>query len=101
MGDLYTKNYKTFLRKIRDLITGVSQCFQGIGSRAWVSGTKTGCTQIPYIKWYSICMLPSPWDLTYPGIKPGSPTLQVDLLTAEPPGKPKPTHIIPQSLNHL
>ena len=32
---------------------------------------------------------PSPGDLPNPGIKPGSPTLQVDSLPAEPPGKPK------------
>ena len=31
---------------------------------------------------------PSPGDLPDPGIKPRSPTLQADALTAEPPGKP-------------
>ena len=31
---------------------------------------------------------PSPRDLPDPGIKPGSPTLQADTLTSEPPGKP-------------
>ena len=31
---------------------------------------------------------PSPEDLPYLGIKPGSPTLQADALTSEPPGKP-------------
>ena len=30
---------------------------------------------------------PSPGDLPDPGIEPMSPTLQVDLLTSEPPGK--------------
>ena len=30
---------------------------------------------------------PSPGDLPHPGIKPGSPTLQADALTSEPPGK--------------
>ena len=30
---------------------------------------------------------PSPGDLPDPGIKPGSPVLQVDSLPAEPPGK--------------
>ena len=33
--------------------------------------------------------LPSPGDLPYPGIEPGSPTLQVDSLLSEPPGKPQ------------
>ena len=31
---------------------------------------------------------PSPGDLPNPGIKPGSPALQADALTSEPPGKP-------------
>ena len=31
---------------------------------------------------------PSPGDLPYPGIDPGSPTLWADALTSEPPGKP-------------
>ena len=30
---------------------------------------------------------PSPGDLPHPGIEPGSPTLQEDSLTSEPPGK--------------
>ena len=32
---------------------------------------------------------PSPGDLPDPGIEPGSPTLEADALTSEPPGKPK------------
>ena len=32
---------------------------------------------------------PSPGHLPGPGIKPGSPTLQADALTSEPPGKPR------------
>ena len=35
---------------------------------------------------------PSPGDLPYPGIEPGSPTLQADALTSEPPGKPTEQH---------
>ena len=31
---------------------------------------------------------PSPGDLLDPGIKPGSPALQTDTLSSEPPGKP-------------
>ena len=30
---------------------------------------------------------PSPGDLPYPGIEPGSPALWADILTSEPPGK--------------
>ena len=32
--------------------------------------------------------IPSPVDVPDPGVKPGSPALQVDSLPAEPPGKP-------------
>ena len=32
---------------------------------------------------------PSPGDLPDPGIEPGSPTLQADALSSEPPGKPQ------------
>ena len=32
--------------------------------------------------------LPSPRDLPNPGIEPGSPALQAESLTTEPPGKP-------------
>ena len=35
------------------------------------------------------CHFPSPGDLPDPGIEPGSPTLQADALTSEPPGKPR------------
>ena len=35
----------------------------------------------------------SPGDLPNPGIKPRFPTLQVDSLPAEPPGKPKNTGV--------
>ena len=31
---------------------------------------------------------PSPGDLPDPGIEPGSPALQADVLPSEPPGKP-------------
>ena len=32
----------------------------------------------------------SPGDLPNPGMEPGSPALEADALTSEPPGKPKP-----------
>ena len=41
--------------------------------------------QARILEWVAV---PSP-DLSNPGIKPRSPTLQVDSLPAEPPGKPK------------
>ena len=33
-------------------------------------------------------LFPSSGDLPDPGIEPGSPTLQADSLSSEPPGKP-------------
>ena len=44
-------------------------------------------------KYWSGLPFPSPGDLPDPGIKPGSPALQVDVLTSEPPGKPLGIHI--------
>ena len=39
-------------------------------------------------EYWSGLPFPSPGDLSNPGIKPGPPTLQVDFLPSEPPGKP-------------
>ena len=41
-------------------------------------------------EYWSGLPFPSPGDLPDPGIKPGSPTLQADALTSEPPGQPMP-----------
>ena len=38
-------------------------------------------------EYWSGVPFPSPGDLHDPGIEPGSPTLQADALTSEPPGK--------------
>ena len=38
-------------------------------------------------EYWSGLPFPSPGDLPNPGIEPGSPTLQVDTLPSEPPGK--------------
>ena len=43
-------------------------------------------------EYWSGLPFPSPGDLPDPGIKPGSPTLEADALTSEPPGKPHLTH---------
>ena len=40
-------------------------------------------------EYWSGLPFPSPGDLPNPGIKPGSPALQVDSLPFEPPGKPR------------
>ena len=39
-------------------------------------------------EYWSGLPLPSPGYLPDPGIKPGSPALEADALTSEPPGKP-------------
>ena len=39
-------------------------------------------------EYWSGLPFPSPGDLPDPGIEPGSPALQADTLTFEPPGKP-------------
>ena len=39
-------------------------------------------------EYWSGLPVPSPGDLSDPGIKPRSPTLQADSLPPEPPGKP-------------
>jgi len=44
-------------------------------------------------EFWSGYLFPSPGDLPNPGIEPRSPTLQVDSLPAEPPGKPKNTGV--------
>ena len=44
-----------------------------------------GILQARILEWLPF---PSPGDLPDPGIEPGSPALEADSLTAEPPGKP-------------
>ena len=39
-------------------------------------------------EYWSGQLFPAPGDLPKPGIKPRSPTLQVDSVSSEPPGKP-------------
>ena len=39
-------------------------------------------------EYWSGLPFPSPGDLPDPGIKPGSPALEADALTSEPPEKP-------------
>ena len=39
-------------------------------------------------EYWSGLPFPSPGDLRNPGIEPGSPALEANALTSEPPGKP-------------
>ena len=48
-------------------------------------------------EYWSGLPLPSPGDLPDPGIEPGSPALEADVLTSKPPGKPKVILAIPVS----
>ena len=59
-------------------------------SNLWDSMDYTvyGILQARIMEWVSF---PSPKDLPNPEIEPRSPTLQVDPLPSEPPGKPKNT----------
>ena len=49
-------------------------------------------------EYWSGLPFPSLGDLPDPGIKPGSPALEADTLTSEPPGKP---HILANPIYHL
>ena len=40
-------------------------------------------------EYWSGLPFPSPGDLPDPGIEPGFPALEADVLTSEPPGKPQ------------
>ena len=51
-----------------------------------------GILQARILEWVaSPFSFPSPGDLLHPGTEPVSPTLQVDSLPSEPPGKPQTT----------
>ena len=52
---------------------------------AYRAPSSTGFSRQEY---WSGLPFPSPEDLPNPGIKPGSPALQTDVLLSEPPGKP-------------
>ena len=47
-------------------------------------------------EYWSGLPFPSPGDLPDPGINPGSPALQADVLPSEPPGKPKIAKTLPK-----
>ena len=44
-------------------------------------------------EYWSTLAFPSPEDLPNPAVKPRSPTLQVDSLPSDPPGKPENTRV--------
>ena len=57
-----------------------------------------GILQARILEWYSIGLpFPSPGNLPDAGIEPGSPALEADTLTSEPPGKPVHQKQLPNS----
>ena len=61
------------------------QLFATPGMVAYLAPPFMGFSRQEY---WSGLPFPSPADLPKPGIKPGSPALQTDALSSEPPGKP-------------
>ena len=56
----------------------------------WTAGPQAPASMgFPRQEYWSRLPFPSPGDLPDSGIEPGSPALQADALTSEPPGKPK------------
>ena len=64
------------------------QLFATLWTLAYQASLSMGFSRQEY---WSRLPFPSPGDLPDPGIEPGSPTLEADALTSEPPGKPKTT----------
>ena len=51
-------------------------------------------------EYWSGLPFPSPGDLPYPGIKPGSAALHLDSLPTEPPGRPHYVYILSNQQVH-
>ena len=60
------------------------QLFATLWTVAYQASPSVGFSRQEY---WSGLLFPSPGDLPDPGIKPGSPALDADNLTSEPPGK--------------
>ena len=85
-GTLHNLLLPQFLRRMS---------YECVLSRDWLFALWTaGACQAPLSMefsrqgYWSVQSFPSPRDLPKPGIEPGSPALQADLLLSEPPGKP-------------
>ena len=78
------------------------QLFATPGTAAYQAPLSLGFSRQEY--WCGL-PFPSPGDLPDPGIEPGSPTLEADALTSEPPGKLcyiyKTSPNYPEALPHL
>ena len=71
--------------KVKGKLLSLVQLFATPWTVAYQASPSMGFSRQEY---WSAVPLPSPGDLPNPGIKPGSPALEADALTSEPPGKP-------------
>ena len=71
--------------KVKGKLLSLVQLFATPWTVAYQASPSLGFSRQEY---WSAVPLPSPGDLPNPGIKPGSPALEADALTSEPPGKP-------------
>ena len=62
---------------------------------AWTVAQAPLSMELSRQEYWSGYPFPSPGELPDPGIEPESPTLQVDSLLSEPPGKPLPIYSFP------
>ena len=67
----------------------VNQDVETVVSHMGCSPASFLCPWISQEEYWSVLPFPSPGNLPDPGIKLGSPTLQVGSLLYKPPGKPK------------
>ena len=80
---LFSLNIYTWKVKVKSLSR--VRLFATLWTVAYQAPPSMGFSRQEY---WSGLPLPSPGDLPKPGIEPGSPTLEADALTSEPPGKP-------------
>jgi len=73
------------IKKVKVKLLSRVQLFATPWTIAYQASPSLGFSRQEY---WSGLPFPSPGDLPNSGIKPGSPTLEADALTSEPPGKP-------------
>ena len=83
MWDLLIIPQERERKKVRSL--SCVQLFATLWTVASQASPSMGFSRQEY---WSGLPFPSPGDLPNPAIKPGSPALEADALTSEPPGKP-------------
>ena len=64
-------------------------CVWSNSATPWITALEDPMSEgFPWQEYWSGLPFPPPGDLSDPGIKPGSPTLQAESLLSEPPEKP-------------